>query len=596
MKKILAVALATAVLTVGCSAPKTEQPAPVKTVDNTINIQLGGEPKSLDPAFAVQPDVQSYVLHLFTGLTRLDDQLAPVASMAESWEKNESDTGVITYTFKISEKAKWSDGQAVKPDDFIYAWRRVLDPATASPLAFQLYPILNARAIHEESESMDNLGVSVTEDGLLAVTLEGECPDFLQRLTTPAYMPLRQDMVTANPTGWFYDEAKFVSNGPYTLEKWERDNQLTLKKNNSYINSGDVTVNKLNFILVNNPTAIWAAFNENRIQLAKDVPLLELEETVASAEANGVVNSDITLGTQALVFNTGKEPWKNTSLRKALASAIDRSNVAAAMRNGSVPAAGLVPPGFALDNVDFSKKSGMALPATADSETTKKLFADAGYTDPSKLPTITLLINDEPANVRVATAIAESWKAFGVNTEIKALGWNEFIDARNNGEFDVVRTSYFSDTYYPSVYFDEFTTDNALNYAAYSNEKYDQLIALSYGREYIKPESKEDVDSENEKKTDKNETTAQQNDKKSDTVNEDAGTEEAVKAAEDKTPFEYLIEAEHLLVSEDYVTVPLTWYTNRYVAAKNFSRYSSYPTGAMYFGKAIYDFNTPAVK
>ena len=147
MKRTIAALLAGLMLLTACSAPPQEpEPEPQgtgHTLDDalTLNLHLGGEPSSLDPAYATADDGGSYVLHLFEGLTSLgwDGKAAPAA--AQSWELSEEDNGLPVYTFTLRENT-WSDGSPVTAEDFLYAWLRVLDPEHPTPNAYQLYPTI----------------------------------------------------------------------------------------------------------------------------------------------------------------------------------------------------------------------------------------------------------------------------------------------------------------------------------------------------------------------------------------------------------------------------------------------------------------------
>ncbi|MEG0853862.1 MAG: peptide ABC transporter substrate-binding protein [Angelakisella sp.] len=578
MKRILALLLVAAMAAGGCSLKKEEPLPPVPTVDNAINIQLGGEPDTLDPAFAATADEESYIMHLFEGLTILDDKLEPKPGVAESWERTVSDAGVITYTFKLNPEAKWSDGEAVKAEDFIYAWSRVLDPSTKSPLAYRLYPISGAKAIHQDKAELTTLGVKATEDGSLQLVLEGECPDLLQRLATAPWMPLRESVVSAKPNGWYYDADKFLTNGPYTLDKWERDQQITMVRSDSYHGIDSVKAKRLNFVLMEDEAALMAAFKDGTVQLATTLPLLDIE-----ALDKDTRHTDTILGSYILAFNTGKKPFDNADVRKALSLAIDRTAIAAVLRDGSVPATGLVPNGAVVDGTDFRTKGGKLLPAAPDLEKSKKLLKDAGYENGKGMPTIVFLINDEDTHRRVAESVAKMWEPLGVLVEVQSAGWDEYLAKREDGKFDVTRGAIFSDNLYPAAFLDSWTGDNQLNYTGYKSADYDALIDMSYGR---KPKVSEEEAKAEEKKTEEKKAEEKKTEEKKTDSSEAAAKDEAAEPT--KTAMDYLTEAEKLLVDTDTVIVPLTWYTNRYAVAPGMDGLRSYPTGTMYFGTASY--------
>ena len=313
-------------LLAGCGEEEASvTPAPV--VESALNIQLGGEPESLDPAFAQTAAEQSYLLHILEGLVTLSEGMEPVPAVAESWQKGLNDEGLTVYTFQLSDQAKWSDGQAVTPQDFIYAWKRVLSPETASPLAYELYPILNAQAVAEGTMEADELGVSASEDGALMVTLGWDCPDFLTRLASPVFAPLREDVVSANPEGWANDVEQYPCNGPYQIEEWLHDQSLTLTANDQYRDPQAVATETINFVLSDDQQAVAEAYRNGTILFAKTLPLLELEE----AEDSQLCHQPL-MGTYSLVFRAGREGYGNPLVRQALSMVLNRNELTAQLR------------------------------------------------------------------------------------------------------------------------------------------------------------------------------------------------------------------------------------------------------------------------
>lgn len=581
MKRILALLLAGTMAMGGCSTQKEKPLPPVPTVDTAINIQLGGEPDKLDPAFAVTAAEQSYIIHLLEGLTTLDDKLLPQRGVAESWERTESEAGAISYTFKLDPAAKWSDGQAVKPEDFIYAWKRVLSPATKSPLAYQLYPISGAKAVHQDKAEPDTLGVSVTEEGGLLVQLEGECPDFLQRLATAPWMPLRESAVTAKKDGWYYDTKNYLTNGPYTIENWERDQQITMTRSDSYHDTKNVKAKRLNFVLMQEDAALLEAFKNGTVQLATTLPLLDIEALEADAR-----RVDTLLGSYLLAFNTMNKPFDDARVRRALGLAVDRAAIVTQLRDGSVPATGLVPTGALVEGADFRQKSGELVAGQADLAQAQQLLKEAGHEGGKDIPTIRFLINDEDAHLRVAQSIAKMWEPLGVTVKIDQQNWDDYLVMREDGKFDVTRAAIFSDGLYPGAFFDSWAGENLLNFTGYNSTDYNTLIDLSYGREpKAAPETTEGETADPAKPEEKKEEPVKPEEKKEGEAGAKEGeeTEEPTKAVID-----CLAEAEKLLIVTDAVVIPLTWYTNRYAVAPGLTGWRSYPTGYSYFGNATY--------
>lgn len=578
MKRVLSLTLVAALLLAGCSTGKKDELPKLPTQTAAVNVQLGGEPDTLDPAFAVTPGEQSYIMHLLEGLTVLDSNMNAAPGAAASWERTVSDTGLVTYTFTLDENAKWSDGEPVKAEDFIYAWKRVLDPDTKSPVAYRLYPIRGARAVCEDgADAEETLGVTVTEEGALVLELEGDCPDLLERLALTPWMPLRESMVKANKTSWYYDEENYITNGAYKLAEWSRDSHITMEKSGSYRDMGNVTANRLNFILNQNENSLLASLREGTVQLAYDIPQLELE-----AVENGYPT---VLGGYSLVYNTASQVTGDAGVRQALSLALDKSKIAEAMRNGSSPATGLVPPGAMVEGTEFRSKAGDITTAGGNLEAAKSLLSEAGYGEGKKALSIKYLINDEAAHRRVAEAVIEQWSQLGVTVELEAVPWEEYLVLREDGRFDVTRLTVFSDELYPSVFFDSWLSDSAVNFAGYNSNAYDGLIDQSYGRE--PRESPEPVSEGEAGEPEEKEKTADTAaaDKQESTQDVAEGEDEAQQEPA-KEVWEFLAEAEKLLMVEDSVVAPLTWHANVFLTAKGFTGVKIYPNGCIYLGQA----------
>ena len=560
-------------LLAGCGEEEASvTPAPV--VESALNIQLGGEPESLDPAFAQTAAEQSYLLHILEGLVTLSEGMEPVPAVAESWQKGLNDEGLTVYTFQLSDQAKWSDGQAVTPQDFIYAWKRVLSPETASPLAYELYPILNAQAVAEGTMEADELGVSASEDGALMVTLGWDCPDFLTRLASPVFAPLREDVVSANPEGWANDVEQYPCNGPYQIEKWLHDQSLTLTANDQYRDPQAAATETINFVLSDDQQAVAEAYRNGTILFAKTLPLLELEE----AEDSQLCHQPL-MGTYSLVFRAGREGYGDPLVRQALSMVLNRNELTAQLRDGSTAAEALIPQGTTGEEGDFRKEGGALLESYGEdsSEAALELLREAGWENPSELPTLVYLTNDSSLHTRIAEYVCGVWEQkLGLKTEIQILGWNDYRQALTEGDFDVTRSAFLSTHTDPGAFLLGWITDGAQNVTGYSSAAFDQLVAGGYGAEVLAIPQEEPEASEEEEKE-----TSQEEEPASAPAEEESGEEESTEEEPQEQPskIQLLHQAEQLLVQKDRAVVPLFWYGQEYLAADQLMNWCDYPNG-----------------
>lgn len=209
--------IASAVLT-GCSsgAEKSGQ---------ILNLNITGEPTSLDPAQAFDEDSMDIANNLFVGLMRLDDHHQPQPALAEKVDISKDG---LTYTFHLKQ-TKWSDGQPLTAHDFEYAWKRVLNPETAAKPAFLLYFIKGAEAYNQGNGSADQVGIKATDDYTLQVELAKPAPAFLELVAYPVYAPVSRQALENDPD-MFHDAKNYVSNGAFQLAEWKHDNYVKLTK------------------------------------------------------------------------------------------------------------------------------------------------------------------------------------------------------------------------------------------------------------------------------------------------------------------------------------------------------------------------------
>jgi len=604
MKKILAVLAAGLMLLAACSKPEPP-PEPQGTGNTredgmTLNLHLGGEPSTIDPAFATADNGGSYVLHLFEGLTALDKGGNPAPAAAESWEVEEDEDGLPVYTFTLRKGAVWSDGVPVKAEDFIYAWLRMLDPEGDFPNAYLLYPIKNAQRYREgvpvpgedgsftieKSVKAEEVGLEVTEEGALKVTLEGPCPDFLELLASPAWCPVRQDAVEANPSTWTQSAATCVTNGRYMLSEWNHDQNLVLVQNDQHWdakNSGDGAT-FLNFVLSEDAEAVYNDFTAGRLQYASAIPTLDRE----AESAAGTFAQQPRAGVYYYLFNTAKAPFDDARVRQAVSLAIDR---AALVSDGTdlAPVYGMVPDGIqdTQQKKDFSKVSApISGNVTANISAAQKLLSEAGYPGGAGFPQLRFITNDTPAHLEAAEKVRQMLADnLGIDMAISALSTQDFQASRAGDGWDMARAGMVGSRTDPAPYLDGWSIGGGANYGSFSNEEYDRL--LSYSR--TAPETPEELPQEEESDAGATQQPAAQ-------PAADAGSAEDAGEGEDAEPeplrltrMEALHAMDKLLVAEQAAVVPLWQYREPALTARGLTGVVSTPLGYRLFSYADWD-------
>lgn len=479
LKKICAIALAATLglsVLAGCSSKKADKAASASKQELVYN--LGSDPKTLDPGLNESVDGAIVAVNAFEGLAKLDDKDKAIPGQAEKWEVSDDK---LTYTFHLKKDLKWSNGDPLKASDFEYAWKRVLNPETASVYSFQLLYIKGAQAYNEGKGSVDQVAIKATDDNTLVVTLESPCPYFLELTASPTYMPLNQKVVEANKD-WAKDAKTLVSNGPFKFTDYKIKDQIVLEKNENYTDKDKVKLNKLTMKMVTENTSAWASYKSGQFDMVDSVPTSEIVKAVQDKTATtfpnlGVQYVDINVSEKAKEIDPeAAKVLSNVKFREALSNAIDRKAIVEnVLKAGQTPAFSFVPLGINdPDGKDFASKKYFE--PQGDIEKAKKLLAEAGYPDGQGLPKLTILYNPEGGNGEVFQAIQDMWKKIGVNVELQTQEWKVFQSTRNAKKYQIARGAWSGDYSDPMTFLDLFDSKSPSNEVGYNNPKYDQLV------------------------------------------------------------------------------------------------------------------------
>lgn len=477
LKRFCAIAMTLAVGTtvfVGCGGD--DKATAGKAKEQKIIYNLGADPKTIDPALNEEVQAGTTIRNSFEGLMKCDENDKAIPGVAEKFDLSEDKK---VYTFHLRDNAKWSDGKAVTAEDFAYAWKRALDPKTASPYAYQLYYIVGAEDFNTKKSDGSNLGIKVIDEKTLEVTLNNATPYFPELMAFPTYMPVRKDVVEGNDK-WATKPETYVSNGPFKLTEWRQKDALIYSKNEHYWNKDAVKLESVEYRLIGDENTAFSAFKTGQIDMVDSIP----PEEIDGAVANGTGTIYPQLGTYYYSVNVSgndmsKEALRDPKVTKALNLAIDREAIVKNVtKGGQAPATSFIPSGVkGSDGKAFSKKE--YFPAKGDVEGAKKLLEEAGYPGGKGLPTFTLMFNTEGAHSQIAQAVQGMWKEIGVNVELKNQEWKVFQATRNNKQYEIARHGWVGDYVDPITFLDLFVTGAGTNDAGYSSAKYDDLIAKS---------------------------------------------------------------------------------------------------------------------
>lgn len=483
LKKLCAVVLATTLATslfVGCGDKSTNGGSSSGSNQNLV-FNVGADPETMDPTLNNASEAGTMILNAFEGLMTLDANSQPVEGAAESYEVSEDG---LVYTFKLRKDGKWSDGEPVVADNFKYSWLRALDKSTAAEYAYQLFYIKNGENFYNGKASADEVGIKVIDDYTLEVTLESPTSYFLQLCAFTTYVPLREDIISADPDGWATKPESYVSNGPFKLVKWDMKDQLIFDKNENYWDKDNVKLDTLTCKLVTDDTTAYSELKAGSFDMVNSVPTNEIEPGMEE----GLVSVTPKLGTYYFAINVGKqdglnenvkEVLSNKLVRQALNLVIDRQEIIDNVTKAEqIPAYSFVPLGILdEDGKEFSSKEYYnPEDVEGNIEKAKELLKEAGYENGKGLPTIELMYNSEGQHKEIAQIIQQNWEKIGVNVELSNQEWAVFLNTRQQGDYQIARHGWIGDYVDPMTFLDLCVTKGGNNDCGFSNAEYDKLI------------------------------------------------------------------------------------------------------------------------
>ena len=459
---------------------------------NGFTVQLGPNPETLDPALNAAIDGGNTLITIEEPLLIIDENNEVQPGQAESYEV--SDDG-LTWTFHMRDGLKWSDGSDLTAADFEYSFKRLASPDTAAPYAETVVGMIDGYqdAIGNPDEDgntttdpdWDALNVHASEDGkTLTVQLSYPCSYFDKLASFVATSPVQQATVEANGDAWCTEPDTYVCNGPYMITEWTPSERIVLSKNPYYVGGWDsskIVSDTITLLLLEDSSAVYAAYNSGEAVLVKDVPTDEIP-SLTRAEDGGDFYLDEIMGTYYISLNDQEEPFTDVRVRKALSLAIDRDYVANTIMQGIyTPATALVGPGIVDENGYFMDNANGGEPYISDDyeanlEEAKSLLAEAGYPDGEGFPTITYSANDSGYHIPVAEYLQQAWGELGITMNIDKVEWSSFIPMRRAGDYDISRNGWSMDYNDPSNMLELFTTNNGNNDGKYANPEFDQVI------------------------------------------------------------------------------------------------------------------------
>jgi oligopeptide transport system substrate-binding protein len=470
----------------GSTEPKTDDKGGETASASSIAVCIASEPDTIDPALNSAVDGATLLAHLFSGLAKWaqDDKgnLVIVADAAkELVEGVANEDGTVTYTYTLRDGLKWSDGQDVKASDYVFAWKRAVSEELAADYGY-MFDVVKG---YDEGD----LAVEAPDDKTIVVTLKNAVAYWNELLAFPTYFPVREDVVSNE--AWATDPATYVCNGLYTLESWDHNSVITLKKNENHPDAAEVTMDTIQFYLSDDANNMLTNFKNGDWLLIDDVPTNEI--AALKTEYPDEFYTVGQLGTYYVCWNINEEllpadtaltgaeaEAARSEIRQALSLLIDRNYIIDEIaQGGQLPASSFVAMGLTdADGSQFYENAGHndgfvgyydASSEAVESnyekavEILKKYYefdADGKITN---FPVLTYLYNTSEAHQAIGEYIQSAFANVGITMNMENQEWATFLNTRKAGDYSVARNGWLGDYNDPISFLDMWTTESGNN-------------------------------------------------------------------------------------------------------------------------------------
>jgi oligopeptide transport system substrate-binding protein len=435
----------------------------------------GDEVQSLDPHKIEGVPESNVSRDLLEGLVISDTQGHPIPGVAESWENKDGKV----WTFHLRKNAKWSNGEPVTAQDFVYSWQRLADPKTASPYAsyLQYGHLENIDDIIAGKKSPDTLGVKALDANTLQVTLSEAVPYFFKLLIHPSMSPVYKPAVDKFGEKWTQPE-NWVGNGAFKLQAHVINERIVAVRNPDYWDNANTKLDKVTFLPISSEVSdVNRYFSNDGSDMTYNNMPIELFKKLQRDNPKEL-HVDPYLCTYYYEINNQKAPFTDPRVREALKLGLDRDiMVNKVLAQGQLPAYSYTPP--ATDGANLTKPEWFSWSQDKRNAEAKKLLAEAGYTADKPL-TFELLYNTSDLHKKLAIAASSIWKKnLGVNIKLNNQEWKTFLDTRHQGNFDVSRAAWCADYNEPSSFLNTMISDSSSNTAHYKSAAFDKVMADS---------------------------------------------------------------------------------------------------------------------
>jgi oligopeptide transport system substrate-binding protein len=436
-------------------------------------LTVGSEPRTLDPQQAQGVTEHHIIMAMIEGLVApsIDDQAKVVPGMADRWEHNDDHS---VWTFHIGENRKWSNGDPVTAQDFVFSYKRMLTASFGAQYSENLFILKGAEDYYRgKITDFEKVGVKALDDHTLRIELVGPTPYLLSLVQHDSWLPVNPKAILSfgkidtRDSKWTSAE-NFVGNGPFKMKSWRPNDVIEVVRNPFYWDAENVKLNGINFYSIENLNTGERAFQAGQLHKTDQVPLDKVPYYRRTHPE--LIRIDPYEGVYFYRINVARKPLNDPKVRLALNLAVDRDAIVKnILREDQKPATGYTPPGMG----DYKPLNKIAYdPARA-----RQLLAEAGYPNGKGFPKFTIHFNTMESHRAIAEAIQQMWKEeLNIDVGLENQEWKVYLDTQNNKNYDLSRSAWIGDFMDPVTFLSMWTTGNGNNNTNWGNPKFDALI------------------------------------------------------------------------------------------------------------------------
>lgn len=495
------------------------------TDDGVLRLGNGGEPRDLDPHIVTGTPEVRILQALFEGLIAYPREHPgdPEPGVAERWEMSED--GMV-WTFYLRKNARWSNGEQMTAHDFVYSWRRSIEPGLVAEYADWKFIIKGAEDYFTEvHKDFGRVGLRAIDKHTFEVTLVAPTADFLLIILHHSFLPVHPETIEKHGgidvrfSGWTQPE-HLVGNGPFQLKNWSPNTYLEVERNPFYWDAKTVGLNGMRFYPVSDENTEERAFRTGQLHITSAVPAGLRDRYLQ--ERPGEIRMDPLSGIYFYRIQSERPYLDDVRVRRALSLTIDRERlVKNVTRGGERAAYSLVPD----PTGDYRPPQGFI---EYNPERARELLAEAGYEGGKGLNGLELLYNTSDNHRRLAEAVQQMWRnELGISVKLVNQEWQVFLDSTQNMNYYISRGGWVGNLF-PLTFLRIYQSDNPNNQTGFRSERFDDLIVS------------------------------------------------ARHTLDDESRFAQLREAEGILL-ESAVVIPVYWYTNPYLIQPEVRNWISHP-------------------